>query len=88
MSHEFSLMTNLIRQIEQIAAEQGGRPIAGVRVRLGALTAISDDHFREHFVEAALGTIAAGAALSIEHDEDPLDPFARDILLESVEVEA
>ncbi len=85
--HEFSLIHDLMRKIETVAREHGGKKILGVKVRLGALAHISPEHFREHFVEASAGTIAAGAKLEVEQLTDQSDPHAQDILLESVEVE-
>jgi hydrogenase nickel incorporation protein HypA/HybF len=58
-----------------------------MKVRLGALAHISAQHFREHFVQAASGTVAEGARLDIEESSDQSDPRAQDILLETVEVE-
>ncbi len=86
--HEFSLINDLMRKIESIAREHGGRRIVSVKVRLGALSHISPGHFREHFIQAAAGTVAAGARLDIEQHQDEADPRAQDILLEIVEVES
>jgi hydrogenase nickel incorporation protein HypA/HybF len=86
--HELSLIHDLMRRIESIAREHGGRRILSVKVRLGALSHISPEHFREHFVQAAAGTVAAGARLEIEQHKDEADPRAQDILLESVEMES
>jgi hydrogenase nickel incorporation protein HypA/HybF len=85
--HEFSLINDLIRKIELIAREQGAQRVAGLRVKLGALSHVSADHFREHFEAAATGTIAEGARLEIEMVTEEYDPHAQDILLDSVEVE-
>ena len=76
-----------MRKIDAIAREQGARRVVGVKVRLGALSHISPDHFREHFEAAATGTIAEAARLDIETLREERDPHAQDILLESVEVE-
>lgn len=85
--HEFSLINDLMRKIETIAKEQNASKITAVRVWLGALSHISADHFREHFVDAAKGTVAADARLDIEVSTDETDVRAQDILLQSVEVE-
>jgi len=84
--HEFSLMADLFRKIEDLAREQKAERIVGVNVRLGALSHISPDHFREHFVQGAKGTRMEGANLDIRTSIDALDPRAQDILLESIEV--
>lgn len=85
--HEFSLIKDLMRKIAALAAEQGAAKVTGVRVKLGALAHISPDHFREHFEEAAIGTVAEGAQLVVDLNPDETDPHAQDILLDSVEVE-
>jgi hydrogenase nickel incorporation protein HypA/HybF len=85
--HEFSLINDLMRKIESIAREQGAQRVVGLKVKLGALSHISADHFREHFEAAATGTIAEGGRLEIETLTDEYDPHAQDILLDSVEME-
>ena len=85
--HEFSLITDLMRKITAIASEQGAGRISGVKVKLGALAHISGEHFREHFEQAALGTLAEGARLDIDVSTDERDPHAQDILLQSVDLE-
>lgn len=85
--HEFSLINDLMRKIKDIAAQHQADKVVSVRVRLGALCHISPEHFREHFEEAAVGTVATGARLEVELNPDENDPHAQDILLDSVEVE-
>jgi hydrogenase nickel incorporation protein HypA/HybF len=85
--HELSLMSDLLRKIESIARAHGGRNVVSVKIKLGALSHISPDHFREHFVRSTNGTIAEGARLDIEALTDTTDPQAQEILLESVEVD-
>ena len=85
--HEQSLMTDLMRKINAIGVEQQVKNITRVKVKLGALSHISADHFREHFVQAAKGSCAEKAQLDIEVLTDLNDPCAQDIILDSVEVE-
>lgn len=85
--HELSLLADLMKKIDSIAAREKARKVTRVRVKLGAFAHISADHFREHFEEAARDTIAAGAVLDVEESQDQSDPNAQDILLDSVEVE-
>ena len=85
--HEMSLMNNLMGKIKTIADEQGGSEVVGVHVWLGALSHISPDHFREHFVQGAKGTLAERAHLDIETSDDVNDPNAQEILLRSIEVD-
>ncbi|RMF77098.1 MAG: hydrogenase maturation nickel metallochaperone HypA [Planctomycetota bacterium] len=84
--HEFSLMADLLRKIEELARRQQAQRVVCVRVRLGALSHISPAHFREHFVHGAAGTCAEGARLEVETSDDPDDPHAQDILLRSIDV--
>ncbi len=84
--HEMSLINNLLNKIEVLAREQNGEKITNVKVRLGALSHISKDHFRDHFVEGTKGSIADGAQLEIEVSEDLEDPQAQDILLLSIDI--
>ncbi len=86
--HEASLMTGLMRRIDEIGAAEGARRIVGVSVWLGALSHMSAEHFTDHFREASSGTIAEGARLDIDVSDDTADANAQDILLRSVEVEA
>jgi hydrogenase nickel incorporation protein HypA/HybF len=85
--HEQSLMADLMRKINAIGEEQQANKIIRVKVKLGALSHISANHFREHFVQAALGSCAEQAHLEIETLMDLDDPHAQEILLDSVEIE-
>ena len=86
--HEFSLMADLLRKIEQLAKDAEADKVTNVKVKLGALSHITPDHFREHFGEAIVGTIADGATLDVEQSDDQDDPNAQDVLLESVDIAA
>lgn len=85
--HEQSLMTDLMKKINAIALQQQAKKIVQVKIRLGALSHISADHFREHFSLAAEGSCAEQAQLDIEVMTDLNDPHAQEIILDSVEVE-
>jgi hydrogenase nickel incorporation protein HypA/HybF len=85
--HEASLMANLMRRIDDVAAADQAKRVVGVSVWLGALSHMSAAHFAEHFEQAAAGTIAEDAALDISVSEDMRDPNAQEILLKSVEIE-
>jgi hydrogenase nickel incorporation protein HypA/HybF len=80
-------MKDLLRKLEAEAGAGGGRRVTGIRVRLGALSHFSDAHFREHFEDAARGTVAEGAAVETELRTDPTEPGAQGIVLESIELE-
>ena len=84
--HESSLMTGLLKKITSVAIQQKAKKIVSVGIKLGALSNISADHFKEHFVEAAKDSIAEGATLNIEESTDITDQNAQDILVTEVEV--
>ncbi len=84
--HEFSLSTALIHKITSIAHDQRARKVIGVTVKLGALSHISPDHFREHFIHASRRTVAEDAQLTIKVMTDITDPQSQEVLLENIEV--
>lgn len=85
--HEASLMSHLIQTIEAIAQEQNATKILAVKVRLGALSHLSPEHFTHHFVIASQHTLMEGARLEIETSDDLTDPIAQDVVLESLDME-
>jgi hydrogenase nickel incorporation protein HypA/HybF len=85
--HEFSLINDLMRKIEAVARERNAIGVAGVKVKLGALAHISAEHFREHFHEAAKGTVTERAKLDVETLTDENDPNAQEIILDSLDLE-
>jgi len=62
--------------------------VIGVTVKVGVLSHISPEHFREHFLHASRGTVAEEAQLHTEVLTDVTDPHAQEVLLESIEVVA
>ena len=86
--HDRAVMTDLMRHILKTAEAEGARAVTGVSVRLGALSHMTPEHFREHFEESAAGTIAAGAAVKATVSNDIHDAYATGVLLEGIEVEA
>ncbi len=85
--HERKLMDDLIRKIESEARAQHARRVSRVRVRLGALSHFTEEHFREHFVDAARGGIAESAQVETELRSDRTEPEAQGVVLESIDVE-
>ena len=83
---ELSLMKDLLRKVEAVAQEQGGRKVLSVGSGWGRLRT-SPAYFCEHFVRAAQSTVAEGARLETEVMNEITDPDAHEILLDSVEVE-
>jgi len=86
--HERALMRDVMRKIDEVARAGGAARVTRAGVRLGALSHFSAEHFREHFVDAAHGTIAEGATIDAVLDTDIADSRARHVVVESVEVES
>ena len=84
--HEHSLMADLLRKIEQVAADNNAERVTRVRVWLGALSHITPEHFREHFEDGTRGTLAEGAELEVEASDDDTHPEAQQILLRNLDV--
>lgn len=84
--HEHSLMDNLMNKILSLAKKERAAQITKVSVKLGALSHMSPEHFREHFIISAKGTIAEQALLETEESRDLNDPYAQTILLKSIDV--
>lgn len=85
--HEKHLTEDLVRRVEQMATAEGGARVTRIDVRLGALSHFTPDHFREHFEDAAAGTLAEGAIVHAELATDPTAPDAQGVLLQSIDVE-
>lgn len=83
--HEQTLMRDLMRQIEEVARREGAVRVSGIRVRVGDLSHLTPERFREHFEEASRGTLAEGAAVSVEPAADPAQRQA--VVLESVDLD-
>jgi hydrogenase nickel incorporation protein HypA/HybF len=85
--HERALMNDLMRKILAEADAADAERVVGVRVRLGALSHFTPEHFREHYEDASRGTIAESATVAAEMRTDPTEPAAQGVVLESIQVE-
>jgi len=79
-------MDDLVREIESVARAERAHRVTRVRVRLGALSHFTPEHFRDHFEDAARGTVAEAATVEVEVATDPTDSDAQAVRLESVDV--
>ncbi len=84
--HESSLMQGFMQQLQTLAQQNQAERVTAVRVKVGALTHFSAEHFLEHFEEAAKGTLAEGATVDVELLEDIDDPRAQDIVLDEFDI--
>jgi hydrogenase nickel incorporation protein HypA/HybF len=79
-------MKNLMKKILGVAKDAHATKVTKVTVQLGALSNMSEEHFKEHFETSAKGTIAENALIEAEISDDISDPNAQSILLKSVDV--
>ena len=84
--HEKALMEDLMAKILAVADAEGGARVTRIAVWLGALSHFTPEHFREHFDDAARGTLAEGARVEVTLDDDLADQRAQGVVLESVVV--
>lgn len=84
--HERALMDDLVRKVLAVADAEHATSVTRIRVRLGALSHFTPEHFREHWVDASRGTLAEGAAVDATLDPDLDGQAAQGVVLESVEV--
>jgi hydrogenase nickel incorporation protein HypA/HybF len=85
--HETALVRDVVHRIEDLARSTGASRVIAAKVWLGALSHLSAEHFREHFAVETRDTLAAGAVLQIEVSDDPEDPHAQHVRLESVDLD-
>jgi hydrogenase nickel incorporation protein HypA/HybF len=84
--HERALMDDLVRKVLAVAEAEGATSVSRIRVRLGALSHFTPEHFAEHWVDASRGTLAEGAVVDAAMDESLDGEAAQGVVLESVEV--
>ena len=80
--HERALMRDLLARVDEAARAEGATRVTSVRVRVGPLSHFTPEHLREHFTDAARGTIADGASVVVAPDG-----VGADVVLESLELE-
>lgn len=85
--HETAVVRDVVGRINQLAGAAGAHRVVAAKVWLGALSHLSAPHFRDHFAITAAGTPAAAAALEIETSDDPHDPNAQHVRLETIELD-
>ncbi|HSC73094.1 MAG TPA: hydrogenase maturation nickel metallochaperone HypA [Gaiellaceae bacterium] len=85
--HERAVMRQLVRRVVEVAGEENADAVTAIRVRLGALSHFTPEHFREHFLDAARGTPAEGAAVDAVVSTDRTAAHADGVVLENVELE-
>ncbi|MBS3905060.1 MAG: hydrogenase maturation nickel metallochaperone HypA [Simkania sp.] len=79
-------MDHLMNKILSLAKEEQTTKVTKISVKLGALSHMSAQHFKEHFDIAAKGTIAQDAEIEAEESQDIHDPNATRVVLKSIDV--
>lgn len=84
--HERAVMDDLVRKALAVAEAERATRVVRIRVRLGALSHFTPEHFREHWADATGGTLAEGAEVDATTDGALEGEEAHGVVLESVEV--
>ena len=79
-------MDDLVRKVLAVAEAEDASSVSRIRVRLGALSHFTPEHFVEHWIDASRGTLADGAEVDAAIDGSLDGAAAQGVLLESVEV--
>jgi hydrogenase nickel incorporation protein HypA/HybF len=79
-------MDDLVRKVLAVAEAESATSVTRIRVRLGALSHFTPEHFAAHWVDASRGTVAEGATVEATMDDDLEGEAAQGVVLESVEV--
>ena len=83
--HETGTVRSLIHRVEDVARQYGESNVLSVHVRIGALSPMSKEHLREHFVQEARGTLLDHATLEIDEGTEITDPHAQYLTLLSIQ---
>lgn len=84
--HEQAQMKDLVAKVLAVAEENDAKRVVRIKVKLGALSHFTPEHFEEHWLDAAAGTIAEGCKIEAELSGDLSDPQAQGVVLEDVEI--
>ena len=88
MMHERHVMDDLIKKVEAVAAENNATRVKSLHVWLGALSHFSAGHFYQHFQDASRNTIAEGAILNIEENDNTYHYDAQRVRLLALDIES
>jgi len=64
--HELSIAVALVRQVEEVAAQEGATRVTRITVVVGKLSGVEPEALRFAYPLAAEGTVAEGAELVVE----------------------
>ena len=63
--HESHLIEPIIKGIAEHAQKEGAKSVSKIKVKVGALTGVKEDSFKETFTVLAKGTMLENAELEI-----------------------
>ena len=76
-----------MRQVQKVAQAQDINKVLAVKLKVGPLSHVSEEHLRDHFAVAARVTVAQGVRLVMETMNGEIGPEAQSLVLDSLEVE-
>lgn len=77
--HESFLIQNMFKIVEDVARDNGSKPVEAITVELSEFGSMDEDHFRFHFDEVIKGTVWQKVKLDIQKV-----PFGEEAKLVSV----
>ena len=84
--HEQATIRDLVAKVEEIARENDAKRVVRIKIKLGALSHFTPEHFVEHWQDATGGTLSEGCKVEAELSEDMTDAQAHGVILEDIEI--
>lgn len=84
--HEMQTVRALHSRAVEAARVARASRVVTIHIRIGALSHLSPDHLRKHFMRLTETSILAGARLDIVVDTDPTADLSQEVELVSLEV--
>jgi len=85
--HEEAVLNDLRRKLIEVTSREAVPRVSRVRLWVGALSHVSEEQLRRQWSRVVGGTVAQSAALEVTASQDPTDPRAQGIVLQSIDVE-
>jgi hydrogenase nickel incorporation protein HypA/HybF len=63
--HETHLIEPIIKGISEHAKKEGGKAVTNVKIKVGVLTGVKEESFKETFVMLAKGTMLENAKIEL-----------------------
>ncbi len=82
--HESRLVTDILTEIDRVAAANGVDHVSEIRIEIGALSHVTPDGLARHLSMMSTGTVADGAELAITKSIHNDAPDALEVRLVSI----